>query len=141
MSMSNKKENSTGRKGLIKHSAVGAAMGMLLTMAIILIFSVFIASGDIPSSLRDALILVSVILGAMLAGLYCAGKQGGGVVIAGLSSGAAYIVLILAATLLFGKNGGETALTFRIIIATVAGASFGSVLKLHRKKKKSKLRR
>jgi len=141
MSMSNKKENSAGIKSLIKHSAVGAALGLLLTMAVILIFSALIVSGVLPASLRDSLILVSVVLGAALSGLYCAGRQGGGVVIAGLSSAAAYILLIIAATLLFGKNSGETALTFRIIIATVAGASFGAVLKLHRKKKKSKLRR
>ena len=114
---------------------------MLLTVAAILVFSVLIVSGAIPESLRDTLILVSVILGATLGGLYCAGRQGGGVVIAGLSSAAAYILLILVFTLLFGRKSGETALTFRIIIATVAGASFGAVLKLHRKKKKSKLRR
>lgn len=141
MSMSNKKENGAGRKSLIKHSAVSAALGILLTMAAIFVFSVLIASGAIPESLSDTLILVSVILGATLGGLYCAGRQGGGVVIAGLSSAAAYILLILVFTLLFGRKSGETALTFRIIIATVAGASFGAVLKLHRKKKKSKLRR
>ncbi|NCB74299.1 MAG: TIGR04086 family membrane protein [Clostridia bacterium] len=139
--MSNKKENSTGRKSLIKHSAVGAALGMLLTLAAILVFSALIVSGVLPATLRDAFILVSVIMGSTLSGLYCAGRESGGVVIAGLSSAAAYIMLILAVTLLFGKNSGETALTFRIIIATVAGASFGAVLKLHRKKKKSKLRR
>ena len=141
MTKSNKKDSGVDTKSLIKHSTAGAAIGMLATMMAILVFAALILTGTLPEKLRDTFVLVSVILGATLGGLYCAGRQGGGVVTAGLSSAAVYVLLALMGTLLFGRNSDETVLTLRIIIAASAGGCFGGVLKLHRKKKKSRLRR
>lgn len=141
MKKSSKKERGTGKKSLIRHSAIGAFLGLLITMAIILIMALLVMKGALSVSLRDTLILVAVIIGATASGLYCAGRQGGGVVVAGLTAAAAYVILILVGTMLFRRNGEEAALTMRVIIAAVAGGCFGGVLKLHRKKKKSKLRR
>lgn len=137
----NIKERGLSKKGLIKNSAAGALLGMIITMAMLFLCAALMLSGTVPSALRDALILVTVIVGATVSGLYCAGRQGRGVVTAGLASSAAYVVLILLCTVLFRKNGNETALTTRIIIAAVAGGCFGGVLKLHRKRKISRLRR
>ncbi len=141
MKKSNKKERGTDKKSLIRYSFKGALIGMLITMAIIFILAVLLRSGALPVTLRDTLILIAVILGATVSGLYCAGRQGGGVVVAGLTASAAYALLILLGTMLFRKNGSEAMLTMRIIIAAVAGGCFGGVLKLHRKNKKSRLRR
>ena len=141
MKKSNKKERGTDKRSLIRYSFKGALLGMLITMAIIFVLAVLMRSGALPVTLGDTLILVAVILGATAGGLYCAGRQGGGVVVAGLTSAAAYALLILLGTMLFRKNGGEAMLTMRIIIASVAGGCFGGVLKLHRKNKKSRLRR
>jgi len=141
MKKTNVKERGINKKGLIKNSAAGALLGIIITMAMLFLCSVLLLTGTVPSSLRDPLILLTVIAGATVSGLYCAGRQGRGVVTAGLASSAAYVVLILICTVLFKKNSGETALTLKIIIAAVAGGCFGGVLKLHRKRKKSKLRR
>ena len=104
MKKSNKKERGAGKKSLIQYSVKGAFLGMLITMAIIFILAAFMQTGTIPVSLKDTLILVAVILGATISGLYCAGRQGGGVVVAGLTAAAAYVVLILLGTMLFRKN-------------------------------------
>ena len=141
MKKSSKIERGMGKKSLIRHSAIGAFLGLAITMAFIFIVALVMMKGAFNVSLRDTLLLVAVILGATISGLYCAGRQGGGVVVAGLTAAAAYVILILLGTMLFRRNGNEAALTIRIIIAAVAGGCFGGVLKLHRKKKKSKLRR
>ncbi len=141
MKKSNKIERSAGKKSLIRYSVRGAFLGVIITMAIIFILAALMLTGALPESLRDTFILVAVILGATVSGIYCAGRQGGGVVVAGLTAAAFYVVLILLGTLLFRKSSDEAALTMRIIIAAVAGGCFGGVLKLHRKRKKSKLRR
>ncbi|PKM73982.1 MAG: TIGR04086 family membrane protein [Firmicutes bacterium HGW-Firmicutes-16] len=141
MKKSKKIERSADKKSLIRYSVRGAFLGVVITMAIIFIMAALMLTGALPESLRDTFILVAVILGATVSGLYCAGRQGGGVVVAGLTAAAFYVVLILLGTMLFRKNSDEAMLTIRIIIAAVAGGCFGGVLKLHRKRKKSKLRR
>ena len=135
------KENSTEGKGLIKHSIIGAVIGLVITMLAILIFSALMVSGLLTETLRDSLVLVSVILGSTIGGVFCAGRQGRGVITAGLSSAVAYVLLILIGTLAFKRNSNEISLILRIIIAVIAGGAFGGVLKLHRKSKKSHLRR
>ncbi|MEA4895484.1 MAG: TIGR04086 family membrane protein [Oscillospiraceae bacterium] len=137
----NIKERGTDKKSLLGYSVKGAFLGMLITMAIIFVLAAMMQTGVLPVTLRDTLMLVAVILGATASGLYCAGKRGGGVVVAGLTASAAYALLILLGTLLFRRSGGEAPITMRIIIAAVAGGCFGGVLKLHRKRKISRLRR
>lgn len=141
MRKSNKKEGGTGKKVLLKNAVKGAVFGMIVTAVLIFVFSVLILKGTMPETLSDTCILISVLLGAILSGRYCAGKQGGGVVIAGLTAAAVYVVLVLLGTMLFNKSGVDGTLMLRVLIAAVAGGCFGGVLKLHRKGKKSKLRR
>jgi len=141
MRKSNKKEGGTGKKVFLKNAVRGAALGMIITTVLIFVFSVLMLTGTLPETLIDTFILISVLLGAIVSGLYCAGKQGGGVVTAGLTAAVAYVVLVLLGTMLFRKSGVDGTLTLRVLIAAVAGGCFGGVLKLHRKGKKSKLRR
>ena len=141
MTKSFKKESGVDKKGLIKRSLTGAIIGLLITMAAIFVFAALMVSGTLPETMKDSFVLVSVLLGATLSGVSCASRQGGGVITAGLSSAAAYVLLVLIGTILFKRNTGEIALTLRIIIAAIAGGAFGGVLKLHRKNKKSRLRR
>ena len=136
-----KKESGAEGRSLIMHSLAGAIIGILVTMAAILLFSVLMVTGVLPESLRDTFVLVSVLFGAMISGAFCAGRQGRGVVTAGLSSAVAYVLLVLFVTLIFKDNSDEIALALRIILAVIAGGTFGGVLKLHRKNKKSRLRR
>ncbi|MEG1460864.1 MAG: TIGR04086 family membrane protein [Oscillospiraceae bacterium] len=139
MNKSKEKEN-TLLELLIK-SAVGAALGTVLTLLLVFGFAAGIRGGQLPSSLSDAFIIVSVIAGTILGGAFSAGKQGRGVVVSGLTAAAMYIIPLLIITLLFGNSQGEGSLTLKIIIAAVAGGCFGGVLRLHRKNTKSRFRK
>ncbi|NLV86960.1 MAG: hypothetical protein GX025_07060 [Clostridiales bacterium] len=85
--------------------------------------------------------MISVIIGSAAGGLYCAGKQGGGVVTAGAASAGSYILLVLLISLMIAKSGERESMILKVMIATVAGGTFGGVLRLNRKKKKSRLRK
>lgn len=140
----NQKDGNAGGKSLLLDSSVGAVLGMIMTILLIFGVSVLLVSGTVPETMQDSFIIVSVILGSALSGFYCAGKQGSGVITAGVLSAAAYVILLLIGTMMFksgGKSGSETVLTIREIIASVAGGCFGGVLRLHKKSRKSRLRR
>ena len=142
MNKTNQKESEN--KGLIKHSIIGAVLGMLMTIIIIFALSILMMTSKLNESLCDSFVIVSVMLGTTISGLYCAGKQGRGVITAGLLSSLAYIILLLLGTLIFSKNGNNAesaALTIKEIVAAVAGGCFGGVLRLYKKGKKSRLRK
>lgn len=139
--MSNRNENTKDGISLIRNAIKAALIGLVITITVMLGLSALMLIGAFDESLMDTLVLVAVIIGATVSGLSCAGKQGRGVVIAGLAAAAAYAVLVIVLTILFGGNNAEPALTLRVIIASVAGGCFGGVLKLHKKRKKSRLRR
>ena len=138
-----KKTNEKGidALALIRHAALGAAWGIALTIVVIFIFAAVLIAGRLPSSLMDPFIIVSVIIGTALSGAYCAKKQGGGVITAGVSTAAVYVLLLLIGSMMFGQNSTEAPLTLELIIAALAGGIFGGVLKLNKKRKKSKLRK
>lgn len=141
MKKSNQKEMD-GKAGiLLKHSTVGAFLGMFITLLIIFAVSMLMVSGALSETLCDSFIIVSVLVGTTISGLYCAGKQGRGVVTAGVVAAAMYVILLLLGTMLFRKSGGGAALILKEMIAAVAGGCFGGVLRLYKKGKKSKLRK
>lgn len=140
MNNSTQKETGGGLN-LIRHAAVGALIGMLVTLLVMLLGSMAMTSKLLPTSIRDLLVLASVIIGTMIGGIYCAKKQGRGVITAGLVTAVVYIILLLLGTMLCVKKGGESSLTLKIIIAAVAGGCFGGVLRLGRKTTKSRLRK
>lgn len=143
MKNTNQKE-SNKNIGLLKHSSVSAVLGMLTTLLIIFGISVLMLTGALPQTMCDSFIIVSVLLGATISGVYCAGKQGRGVITAGVVASIAYIVLLLFVTFISmksGDNAENAALTLKEIIAAVAGGCFGGVLRLYKKGKKSRLRK
>lgn len=145
MGKTRKKTIQTGKSGLAVNAAKGAALGFGVSLVLLLVVAALLLGGLFSEALADSLILVCVLVGATVGGLYCAGKQGGGVVVAGLCAAGFYVLFILLGTLLFKrtdiKGGPQELLTVKVLIASVAGGCFGGVLKLNRKRKKSKLRR
>ena len=134
-------KNEKSLADLARYSAIGAAQGVMLTIAVMFIFAAAMRIGWLPASLSNTFIIASVVAGSACGGWYCAKKQGRGVVTAGACSAAAYIILILIGTMLFAKSGTEPGLTLRVIIASGAGGVFGGVMKLNRTNKKLKNRR
>lgn len=141
MGKNKKKTNRKEEGGLIKYAVVGGALGFGTSLVLLLLLAGLMLGGALAENLADSLILVAVLFGAAVGGLYCAGKQGGGVVVAGLASAGAYVLMLLLATMLCKKAGAENMLTVKAMVAAVAGGCFGGVLKLNKKRKKSKLRR
>lgn len=141
MGKTRKKTIQTGKRGLLTNAAKGAALGFGVSLVLLLVVAALMLGGLFSEALADSLVLVCVLVGATAGGLRCAGKQGGGVVVAGLCAAGFYVLFVLMGTLLFKKTGAEEMLTMRVLIASVAGGCFGGVLKLNRKRKKSRLRR
>ncbi len=141
MKKSVQKESNGNGVSLIRHSTVGAILGMLITMLAVLAFSAAMTTEMLPVSMSDSFVIVSVILGTAVSGVYCAKRQGSGVITAGFAAAGVYIILVLLGTLMFMKKGSDPSLTLRVIIAAVAGGGFGGVLKLRGKNKKSRLRK
>jgi len=141
MRKSNQTESKSNSMSLIRHSAVGAVLGMLITMLVVLGFSAAMTAEVLPVSMSDSFIVVSVIVGTTFSGVYCAKRQGRGVITAGLAAAGMYVVLVLLGTLMFMKRGNDPSLTLKVIIASVAGGGFGGVLKLRGKSKRSHLRK
>lgn len=141
MRKSIQKESKSDSMSLIRHSAVGAILGMLITMIIVFAFSAAMTAEALPVSLSDSFVVVSVIAGTTFSGIYCAKRQGRGVITAGLAAAGMYVILVLIGTLMFMKRGNDPSLTLKVIIASVAGGGFGGTLKLRGKNKKSHLRK
>ncbi len=141
MNKTRQNKSETTIKSLTLYAAVGAGLGLLSTLLILFGVSALLVTGSVPASLKDALILAAILMGATVGGFYCAGRRGGGVVTAGLISSLAYVVLLLVGILMFKKGDTETSLLLRQMVASVAGGCFGGVLRLHKKTKKSRLRK
>jgi putative membrane protein (TIGR04086 family) len=141
MKKSVQKESGGDGVSLIRHSAIGAVLGMLVTVLAVFAFSVAMTTELLPVSMSDSFVLVSVIVGTTVSGIYCAKRQGRGVITAGLASAGAYVALVLLGTLMFMKKGDDPSLTLKVVLAAVAGGGFGGALKLRGKNKKSKLRK
>ncbi len=135
------KEKKKPKSDLFKHAFVGSVMGLLISLAVMPLFALIISTGLVQESLADSFVVISVIIGGAAAGLYCAGKQGRAVVTAGAASAASYILLVLLITMMTAKRSGQESMILKVMIASVAGGTFGGVLRLSRKKKKSRLRK
>lgn len=139
--MKKHKEKREERLGLLRRSIIGAVLGLAVTLMLLPFFALMISTGLVAQSLQDSLTVFCVVLGSAAGGLYCAGRQGGGVVTAGALSAVGYILLVLVVTMLAAKKDGQESILLKVIIAAVAGGSFGGVLRLNRKKYKSRLRK
>lgn len=139
--MKKSKEKKESKSSLIRHALTGGIFGFLITLVLMPLFALTISRGLVSESLTDSFVVVCVVLGAAGGGVYCAGKQGGGVVTAGAVSAVGYILLVLLITMITAKRGGQEGMLLKVIIASFAGGTFGGVLRLNRKKQKSRLRR
>ncbi len=139
--MKKSKDTKEAKNGLLRHSIIGSIIGLAVTLILMLVFALTISTGLVAQSLQDSLVVFCVVIGAAAGGLYCAGKQGGGVITAGMLSAVGYIVLVLAVTMLVARRDGQEGVLLKVIIASVAGGTFGGALRLNRKNQKSRLRK
>lgn len=122
-------------------AAKSAAVGLAATLLLLFGLAAAICSGLVSQDMEDEFLVCCVLVGSALAGLICAKKRGGGVVTAGLSASAAYLLVVLAGSVFTSGEAESGSLILKIIIASASGGVFGGVLCLYKKTKKSKLRK
>lgn len=138
----NKRGSKTkGKEELIKNALKSGVLSLGITMVLLLFLSLGVSSGAVSAKLSDSLMIAVVIMATTVGGIFCASRQGGGVITAGALSSVMYMAAMVMLSMLLPKLGDEGGLLLRVLIAAVAGGTFGGVLKLNRKSKKSKLRK
>lgn len=136
----NEKYKLSGIELIIK-SLVCAVLGLLVTMLLVLGFSILMSTGAGLLQLESQYIIVSVLIGSIIAGHRCTKNKNRGVVTAGFLTGVCYALLLLIVAIFIPKGDHENSILLKNIIAAICGASFGGTLRLYKKSKKSKLRR
>ena len=139
--MNKNEELGLGGMEYLAKAMVCAAIGVIVTMLMLLGFSALMTSGAGLEQLKVQYVIVSVIVGAIVAGSRCARKKKRGVVTAGFVASVCYILLLIIGALLMPNNDAEGSILLKNIIAAMCGGCFGGTLRLYRKNKKSKLRR
>ena len=122
-------------------SLVCAVMGLLLTMILLLGFSVMMTRGAGSQNMVSEYVIVSVIIGSAFAGLRSAKKRNTGVITAGFLASVCYILLLLIGAVFAPNSSSGEGILLKNVVAALCGGCFGGTLALYRKNKKSKLRR
>jgi len=109
---------------LLKDVAVGAAVALVITMVLLLIFAILIASGTIPMGMMGGLSVVTLFIGSLIGALVAIKKHGAKALMVGLSEG----VLVFLVTLVVGAFWPSESLIGAYTPALVIGALLGGAL-------------
>lgn len=139
--MDNNGDIRLGKMEFLAKALICAAIGLLITMLLLLGFSILMSAGAGLIQLEDQYVIISVVIGAAFSGALCVRKKERGVLIAGFLTGVCYILMMLIGALLIPKSGNEGGILLKNTIAALCGGCFGGTLHLYRRNKKSKLRR
>ncbi|HHU22368.1 MAG TPA: TIGR04086 family membrane protein [Clostridiales bacterium] len=134
-------EERVSYSGLLISSAMGGAVGTVLSIILLFVFAFLISEGKLPESLSEPLVVAAAFVGATASGVASAKRQGRGVVVSGICGGIAYMIIILLVTALGGSGGVFGPMTLKLVICAVAGGAFGGTLCSGGKKKKRRRRR
>lgn len=126
---------------LMKRAGIGTVFGMASAVIVLLALAALTASGAVSLKLAERLTPAAVVAGAAVAGVFTASKKEGGVVTAGLTAGVVFLAVLTIVMLLTPESEEKGQSYGRLVIAALAGGAFGGVLKIGKKRKKSKLRR
>lgn len=132
-----KSEENKRVSGLIFSSAVGAVVGMLITMVMLYVFSILVAAGKLPPTLGESLIIAACFIGVIIGSWLAAKKRGRGALPCALLCGAVWFLLIVVFAL-FGEGAVFDTMKLKIGICALAGSAFGSALHVNKAGRKSK---
>lgn len=135
-----KVDNTRGMEFFIK-SLICAFMGLVLSIILLLGFSVMMTKGAGSQEMTSEYVIVSVIIGATFAGVMCARKRDRGVLTAGFLTAVCFILLLIIGSIFAPNSVEEGGVLLKNMVAALCGGCFGGTLSLYRKNKKSKLRR
>lgn len=114
-----------------------AATGGLMYGCAVMIQEEFGLSYD----LLEEAVIASAFLGATLAGVVAAKRQGRGVLPAGLAAGAVHFLLLVLLGLTFAEEPALNVMTIKAMVCSAAGAMFGGALCIGKKHKNTKYRK
>lgn len=126
---------------LIVKAIIFAAMGLGLTILLLLGISALMSAGGGLEEYNDEYVIICTIAGSAFSGAMCARGRQGGVLVAGFAAAAAYVLLLSMGSLFVPADANSGSILLKNIIAAIVGGVFGGTLRLYRKNKKSKLRR
>lgn len=135
-------DNKSGKMAeLFVKAIVFAATGLGLTIVLLFGISALLSAGGGLQEYSDEYVILCTVAGAAFAGAMCARGRERGLLVAGFSAAAAYVLLLTIGSLFVPAGGNTDSILLKNIIAAVVGGVFGGTLRLYRKTKKSKLRR
>lgn len=131
-------EKKDGKKrDLFFSSAIGAVLGMVVTLVFLYAFAVLVAGGRLPSTLGEPLILVAALLGVIVGSLLAIRHRGRAALPSALLCGAAWFLLLVIFSA-FSEGGIFDLLKLKLAICAVAGSAFASAVHLSGETRKIK---
>lgn len=121
---------------LIKDAAIGTATGLALALVLLLLFSVFIASGKIATGMMGGLSVVSIFVGSLVGALVAVKKHGGKALLVGLCEGALLYLVTLVIGAFWPSESLIGAFTPFLVVAALLGGALASFLFARPKKVK-----
>lgn len=125
-----------GAGRILRPIAVSVVLGAVVSVAILLLFSLVVSSGSIPQSAIDPMAILAVGAGAFSAGMFCAKIVGRGGLSRGFLCGALFSVILLICSLAVPDNGlgaGAVLKTALMMISAMLGGVVG--VNMRRRKK------
>lgn len=126
-----KSEEGRRVSSLFFRSAVGAVVGMVVTLIMLYACSVLVAAGKIQSSLGESLIIASGFIGVIFGSLAALGKMERGVLTCALICGSGWFLLIIAFSA-FGEGAIFDVLKLKLGICALGGSAFASALHVNK---------
>lgn len=125
----------------LKAASKGALVSVISGTVILLLLSWLIGKGNIPSTLMEEYVIVSVIISTFLGGVVSVRIQGKSAAVTALMSGA-FILLGITIASMFANgiifiNGGYIKMLVSIFAGSMSGGILGTRRKTSKKRKKS----
>lgn len=131
------RKNMSKMHSSIKATLISVLVGELITIICLLIFSILMATVDIPLGLTDVFVIISASLGGLSAG-YCNGRmmKQKGFLYGALCGGLMVIILIIFNVIFSGF--ATTGMTFLKLILVMILSIIGSIIAVNKKSRRVK---
>ena len=134
-----KHEESKKVSRLMFDCTLGAVFGMVVTLLILYVFSILVASGKLPPDFGESLIIAACFAGVAAGSFSAVKRRGRRALPCALLCGGVWFLLVL----LFSVFGGGVifdVIKLKFGICAIAGSAFGSALHVNRAGRKIKRR-
>ncbi len=129
------------QKSILGSGLRGGIAGVIATAALLFGCAALIQNEImLTHALMQEAVIASAFLGATLAGIISACRQGRGVLLAGAAAGSIHFLFLILLALLSVKAQVFSVMTIKLIVSCLTGSAFGGVLCMGKKHKTTKYR-